>query len=596
MIRVFVCEESSIRDHHMRNSSARSPGIMSHPAYRPSRTLALTSLYRKWRSTSFDDVIGQAHVTRTLRNAVRDRRVSHAYLFTGPRGTGKTSTARILSRAVNCLNPRDGNPCNECEACSAAQEGRALDVIEIDAASNTSVENVRDLRERVGYAASEGGYKVYIVDEVHRLSAAAFDAFLKTLEEPPPHVIFVFASTEPQKVPATIASRCQRFDFKRISPSDTRDRLRMVAGEEGMSVTEDALDLMALNAGGSLRDALGLLDQVSAFSGTEIRGEDVRQALGLADPELIVHLVDDLLAGEIGSGLSACTTFVQDGGDPKELINELVKYWRSILLWVSGARDSAGEIDPTLADALPHHAEAVDRSKALAVIEALTGQYLSPKYNVAASLPLEMGYVQASLALQAPAAGARVPEDASPQAQPSPRPVLESRPDPMMKEGRPDISPESRLRQEVTSDSNGQSTTESLSVPNGPSPVPFVPTGDLQAAWRQIVSSMGGPSKSIQALLRSGYPLKLEGGTLTIGFLHEFHRTQTSDVKKRRLVEEVVRDVLGTPHQVICVLTTREELASLDGAAAVDEDDGFIEEAADRLRDFHIKQITEGHP
>src|SRR5947209_11200268 len=226
----------------------------------------VSSLYRKWRSRSFDDLLGQEHVVRTLRNAVAQHRVGHAYLFTGPRGTGKTSTARILAKSVNCLSPRDGNACNECEMCRAADEGRALDVIEIDAASNTSVDNVRELRERVAYAAGEGRYKVYIVDEVHRLSGAAFDAFLKTLEEPPEHVIFVFASTEPHKVPATIMSRCQRFDFRRITRSETVARLRYVADQEDIQVADGALQILALSARGSLRDALGLLDQVTTYT------------------------------------------------------------------------------------------------------------------------------------------------------------------------------------------------------------------------------------------------------------------------------------------------------------------------------------------
>src|SRR5947209_6923962 len=247
----------------------------------------VSSLYRKWRSRSFDDLLGQEHVVRTLRNAVAQHRVGHAYLFTGPRGTGKTSTARILAKSVNCLTPRDGNACNDCEMCHAADEGRALDVIEIDAASNTSVDNVRDLRERVAYAAGEGRYKVYIVDEVHRLSGAAFDAFLKTLEEPPPHVIFVFASTEPHKVPETITSRCQRFDFRRIPTEEMLQRLRFVAREERLQVSEDALRIVVLHSGGSLRDALGLLDQVASYTTDEITDREVRSALGLADAALV---------------------------------------------------------------------------------------------------------------------------------------------------------------------------------------------------------------------------------------------------------------------------------------------------------------------
>lgn len=547
----------------------------------------MTSLYRKWRSQTFDDVIGQDHVTRTLRHAVRDGRVAHAYLFTGPRGTGKTSTARILARAVNCLHVQDGNPDNTCEHCLAAREGRALDVIEIDAASNTSVENVRDLRERVGYAAGEGQYKVYIVDEVHRLSGAAFDAFLKTLEEPPPHVIFVFASTEPHKVPATIASRCQRFDFRRISPVDTVSRVRQVATEEGIEVTDDALTLIGLNAGGSLRDALGLLDQVSAYATGAIEAETVRATLGLADPQLIARLTDALLEQRVGDGLEECARFVDAGGDPRELTAALVSYWRVLLLLVAGAKDVGAEIDPALAERAGGHAARLDQARVVGVLSALTSPDFSPKYNLIASLPFEVGFVSSALAL------AETRTSRARETLPSPIPINRpsASPAPSSPSRTPDRSPPETTSRTVPN------TAPPVTVPpaGGPPVVSGAPGGidDPDAAWTRVIAAMRAHSPSLQALLRSAFLLRAGEGELQIGFLYDWHRNQVADPKKRRVLEQVVEEVLGTPFRVNCILTTKEEVAAVRGAHEV-EDDGFIDEAAERIRDYHIRHVTGG--
>jgi DNA polymerase-3 subunit gamma/tau len=588
----------------------------------------LTSLYRKWRSQSFDDLVGQEHVTRTLRNAVREGRVAHAYLFTGPRGTGKTSTARILARAVNCLNPQDGNPDNTCDRCVAAHEGRALDVIEIDAASNTSVENVRDLRERVAYATSEADFKVYIVDEVHRLSGAAFDAFLKTLEEPPPHVIFVFASTEPHKVPSTIASRCQRFDFRRISVKVTRERLDFIASQENLSVSEGALELIALSAAGSLRDALVLLEQVTAFTQARVETEDVRRTLGLADPGLITRLTDHMLENKAGEALGECQIFAERGGDPRGLLEQLVAYWRALMLSASGAPRSAIEIDPALSEALDRQAAGLDPKLTVAVIEALVGQEFSPKFNMPASLPLEVGIVAATLELHSSDAAMSVlqpdppppagSESAVPATPPSPSkqwlhapatstPAVPEPPDKApprengaassLSGGIPEASTAPRESEDPSRDeSETHAKTENAQPREAPASLPAA--NELEVVWTNIVTAMRAKSPSLQAVLRSGYLMSAEGDTLTIAFLQKdkFHQGQLADNKKRRLVEEVALEVTGSAYNVNIVVVTREELAALHGDASLAEDDGFIEEAAERVRQFHIDRMSGGTP
>lgn len=558
----------------------------------------MASLYRKWRSASFEDLVGQEHVVRTLRNAVSQSRVAHAYLFTGPRGTGKTSTARILAKALNCLSPSNGNPCNLCENCVAANEGRALDVIEIDAASNTSVDNVRDLRERVGYAASEGRFKVYIIDEVHRLSGAAFDAFLKTLEEPPAHVVFVFASTEPHKVPATIMSRCQRFDFRRMSLADTVSHLKFVAQEEDLEVAEDALSLLGQHAGGSMRDALGLLDQVSSYTTGAIDAAEVRSALGLADPTLVARLVDHLLDGDVGEGLKGCGAFVEAGGDPGQLMVELVAYWRAVLLRVTGAGSVDGVVDPALIQEVELHAARVSERTVVAVLGALMDAEFSPKYDVPAQLSLEMAYVRAALSLTDRSALAeRSGKSASTlPVQPSPAISTGTSPQPSRTE-RPPVPPLPPAgREESTSsrNDNGEHAVPETETER-PGPGGMQPeSGDSNALLGRIVAAMRSKSPSLQAVLRSGFILGTSGGEVTIGFEFPFHANVWTDNAKRKLLEEAVADAMGASYRVKCVRTTKDEVRAALGADAVFEDDGFVDEAAERLRAWHARQLGNG--
>ncbi|MDR0531170.1 MAG: DNA polymerase III subunit gamma/tau [Oscillospiraceae bacterium] len=288
-------------------------------------------LYRKWRSPTFSDVIGQEHVTSTLRRALATGRLAHAYLFTGPRGTGKTSCARILAKAVNCLHPVEGEPCNECELCRDIDSGNVLDVIEIDAASNNGVDNIRDLREETNFTPSRGAFRVYIIDEVHMLSAGAFNALLKTLEEPPSYVIFILATTEVHKLPATVLSRCQRFDFHRISMEDIANRLLYVAEKESFVLEPAAAMLLARVADGAMRDALSLLDRCRV-EGEAMTAESVARCIGMADRHYLFELTDAALSGHIAACLELIQKLYQDACDMERLCEELLGHLRNLLI------------------------------------------------------------------------------------------------------------------------------------------------------------------------------------------------------------------------------------------------------------------------
>lgn len=296
--------------------------------------MAYIALYRKWRPQGFDALVGQDPIRRTLKNSVAAGRISHAYLFTGPRGTGKTSTAKILAKALNCQNRReDGEPCGICSNCIGIQDGSSMDVFEIDAASNRGIDQIRDLREAVKFAPTEGAYKVYIIDEVHMVTNDAFNAFLKTLEEPPSHVVFILATTEPQKIPATILSRCQRYDFRRITAHDIVARLEEVMADSGFSAEPSALQLIAVQAGGGLRDALSILDQAVAMAEGPITEKLIRDLLGLVGQEAMASLVDSLIEKNISKSLTLVEELRQNGQEPRQTLGQLLEYLRLLVLW-----------------------------------------------------------------------------------------------------------------------------------------------------------------------------------------------------------------------------------------------------------------------
>lgn len=290
------------------------------------------ALYRKWRPKIFEDVLGQSHITDTLKNQIKSGKLSHAYLFSGTRGTGKTSSAKILARAVNCESPVNGNPCNECYACKTSLSGGAVDIIEMDAASNNKVEDARMIRDEVIYTPAEFKYKVYIIDEAHMLTQSAFNALLKTLEEPPSHIIFIFATTEPHKFPATILSRCQRFDFKRITPVDIAKRIKQIMEAEGCVITDSAVNLVVRAADGSMRDALSLLDQCVALGGKSIEVGDVAEIAGVSDPKFITDFAKSIINGETAEAMLAVKRAYEKGFELSSAADELLSCFRSIMI------------------------------------------------------------------------------------------------------------------------------------------------------------------------------------------------------------------------------------------------------------------------
>ena len=297
--------------------------------------MGYTALYRKFRPTTFSEMVGQEHITRTLRNQIIANRVGHAYLFNGGRGTGKTSSAKILARAINCLNPKDGEPCNECEICKSALNGSLTDIVEMDAASNNSVEDIRGIREDVNFLPTKAKYRVYIIDEVHMLSTGAFNALLKTLEEPPEHVKFILATTEPQKLPATILSRCQRFDFKRISNEDIIKRLKVVCNESNIEISEGALNIIAVLSEGAMRDALSILERCIQDGENKIDENKIKDLVGIPKLSYVNSIISAILEYDLDEVVKSTNQILNEGKDLDNFLWEMIKYVKDILVYKS---------------------------------------------------------------------------------------------------------------------------------------------------------------------------------------------------------------------------------------------------------------------
>ena len=510
--------------------------------------------YRKWRPQAFSEVVGQEHVTTTLLNALASERVAHAYLFCGPRGTGKTSMGRILAKAVNCLRNGKGEPCNDCTMCADIAQGRALDLIEIDAASNRGIDEIRSLREKVGFAPNTARRKVYIIDEVHMLTAPAFNALLKTLEEPPPHTVIVLATTESHKLPATIISRCQRFDLRRISRNDVVRRLAQVCESEGAQATDAALGLVARSAGGSLRDAENILEQLVVGVGGTIDEEAVRAALGIGGREQMRALAHAALERDLGKGLAALEEVAGEGFDLAQFHRELLTYLRGLMLLKAEAAsvddlstEEQEEAKPLLASA------GLDRI--VAVLRAFGTADL--KDAAALTLPLELALLETVTGPQVPAAPAPQERAAPQQPQPSrpaPRAAAPAAAAPSPRERRPPPA---------------QRPPPPARAP-APQPAPTADPGSdggrlaaLEQRWRDVVAASKGTGRiRIDAVLRSGSkPLSVEDGVVVIGFTHQkfvdMLKEELDNPASRKALEDAVAGVVGSRHTVQCVLQSQ---------------------------------------
>jgi len=530
------------------------------------------TLYRKWRSQRFDQVLGQEHVTQTLLHALEGERVAHAYLFTGPRGTGKTSTARILAKAVNCLRNGHGEPCNECEICRAINEGRALDLIEIDAASNRGIDEIRDLREKVAFSPTQARYKVYIVDEVHMLTNEAFNALLKTLEEPPPHVIFVLATTEPHRLPATILSRCQRFDFHRASLSQIQNKLSTICQEEGIRIEPAALDLIARSATGSFRDAESLLDQLAAYGDSQITLAYVRAILGAASTQAVGELVGYVSGRQIAEGLKLMDRVAGDGSDLRQFTRDLVDYLRGLLLIKAGTP----QLLPVTAETLE---EMQAQAKSLSLGELVRLAKLFSQVSTALrtspqpQLTLELAFLEATSDLSPNPSPTRGGEGAiAPRPAPPAGEVRPTRP-------LPDVG--------VTAQPGpGYTTNPSVARPLPARPVapPSAATAasvaasaaavlpdqgaageSLQrvvAAWPQVLAGVRDASRSVEAFLKACEPKAVLDDAVVLGFYYSFHKESVENLKNKAIVEDVLSRVLGQRLRIRCALAPKAKTSS----------------------------------
>jgi len=510
------------------------------------------ALYREWRPQTFADLVGQDHVRRILTNALAAGRVSHAYLFAGPRGTGKTSTAKILAKAVNCVHGPTPEPCNRCPACTRITAGDFLDVLEIDGASNRGIDEIRDLREKVQLAPAEGRYKVYIIDEVHMLTTEAFNALLRTLEEPPAHVIFIFATTEAHKIPLTILSRCQRLDFHRVSLPAIVERLREVAAREGVAVEERTLFLLAKKAEGSLRDALSLLDQCIALAADKIEHEEVLALLGAAAGEELQAMVDYLVQGDVTALLQTINRLLDHGRDPRQLIRDLIGYFRNLLLFKVGAgQDGLVEATAEEKEVFSRQAAAFTPEQLMAGIELMATTEGEIRWDSQPRVSLEVMAIKLLQELAKPEKKAR--EALGPGEQPPERAQAghPERPIPKREERTATALPARGERDRVAQ----KETAVKKPAPAGAE----LTLAAVKKGWPDVLEEL---KKSLDipglALVQGGKPVELKESTLTLAFSHQLHKDKVVERYKEQ-IEAAMRGIFGRELYLRCVLAQEKK-------------------------------------
>ena len=557
------------------------------------------ALYRKWRPARFGDVVGQEHITRTLQNAIAAGRVGHAYLFCGPRGTGKTTTARLLAKAVNCLHEGlEERPCDACANCQAIREGRFLDLIEIDAASNTGVDDIRDLRDKINFSPSEGRFKVYVIDEVHMLSTAAFNALLKTLEEPPAHAKFVLATTEEHKVPMTIKSRCQQFNFRLLTQQEIASRLRWMAEQEGIALEPEALALIARQGAGSIRDAESLLDQLVTARGDTITLERARMVLGTASMESVVALTDAWLAADAAAGLDTIHEALATGADARQFARQMVDYVRQVLLLQTAGEAVALSVPDDEREKMAEQAGRASREQLIAAVKGFNEAALTSSSSWQPQLPLEMAFIELLPAEAATATATPRRREAATQPKPAVKETGTTETERAERQGTGAIAgsgaseagapTEAGASAEASSDSEAsadagaaESAVEEAKIEDGPAaearrakpenerpdPEPDAgqPSGKtspvtLEAVkknWPTMVSNLGEQDKNLPPLLAMCKPLAVEGNAVVLGFDYPVLRDKFREKAQAvEMVAEEISSLMGHKCIVRCVVTS----------------------------------------
>ncbi len=550
------------------------------------------ALYRKWRPQSWDEVASQEHIIQTLRNAITYDRVAHAYLFAGPRGTGKTTTARLLAKAVNCLAPDlEDRPCNQCEHCKAINAGRFMDLIEIDAASNTSVDDVRDLREKINFSPTQGLFKVYIIDEVHMLSTAAFTALLKTLEDPPRHAIVMLAPTDIHKIPATVLSRCQWHEFRRIPIETIVSFLKEHCEQEDYHVDDDVFREIARQATGSLRDAISLLDQLTSTQ-EHITLSMAQKVLGTATDERVINLVDSLVIKDARNGLKQIHLALDSGTDPRQFARQIVTYLRNILLFKMDNSDLIEAPDETRTS-INTHASQFELSEVLAAIEAFNRATVEEQSNWHPGLGLELAFTTFL-------AG---PKLITQQAEKSiENPPLEQQPTSQKKVKK---TAQKSVEKAAANPSSAEKPKEKTSPPqNNPpsvqspemqSPTETTAQGEvnlalLQANWKKIKTKIGQHNKQTEALLNSCHIANLNENTLILGFKSQLVKNWMEDEGNLNLTADILEELFGAALIVKCVVTSHEGSAV---PADIEIDKGGMVDTATRTLGGKISKVEE---